>query len=174
MDFAFQAESAKSKRDDGDDAPVRVPMAPRSAERRNPSTDQKKIRRQLTKKAALAVDVKPGDMVRQDFAGPLREVTSVEVSRKGLGGFLYYRIRFVGGAQIEVSETDHLDVASSRSNGPTCDECHGAGEDWYGEACGACRGQGFIATGCKAASPTRLHDLRSAVARHAAEVARRG
>lgn len=52
MEFGFRVESAKVKREhDDDDVPVHVPMAPRSADRRNPSTDQKKIRRQLSKKA---------------------------------------------------------------------------------------------------------------------------
>ncbi len=53
MILAFQA--AKTKRPSVEEPPTRSPMAPRSSDRRNPSTDQKKVRREMTKKAVSAV-----------------------------------------------------------------------------------------------------------------------
>lgn len=58
MKFAFEVIAAKKKgKPSVEDAPSQTPMAPRGGQRRNPSTDQKSVRRQMAKKAGIEEQV---------------------------------------------------------------------------------------------------------------------
>lgn len=58
MKFAFEVTAAKPKgKESEEDSPSQLPMAPRGGQRRSPSTDQKKVRREMAKKAGIEEQV---------------------------------------------------------------------------------------------------------------------
>lgn len=52
MRFGFEIMGAKSKKDEGQEAPMKAPMAPRGPSRTSPTTDQLRVRRQIARTAA--------------------------------------------------------------------------------------------------------------------------
>lgn len=74
MEIGFTVEGAKSKKPSGyDDAPSQVPMAPRGPGRRNPTTDQIKVRRQMAKSAKTVREI------LYEFESTIHEASNVEL-----------------------------------------------------------------------------------------------
>lgn len=75
MDIGFEIVGAKSKKGGGQDAPTQAPMTPRGSERRSPSTDQIKARRQIARSASgsgayVIVSWSRGEIIDAGFKTP--------------------------------------------------------------------------------------------------------
>lgn len=130
METGFEVVAAQSKKTVYEDQPAQETMRGARKITSAPSTDQKKVRRQMAKKADLT------------FEAGIRSYDDVGFQQRQPGHQHAPQQRQLPGSQPLQPRPPH----EHNTRAFACKQCQGYGKDFFGNHCGRCRGTGLSTT----------------------------